>query len=86
MSEVNFEASAPSEEYVQPAIAASNVPVRKQGLNIYTVMLVISFISLVIGTIILFIEFNRFGGWDTSSARPSSSVTPHTLVQDKTFA
>ncbi|HMO13555.1 MAG TPA: hypothetical protein PKD64_11990 [Pirellulaceae bacterium] len=71
MAEQYFEASAPSESLVEPSVATAVTPTRKQGLNIYTVMLVISFLSLVIGTIILFTEFNQFGGWDTSSAIPA---------------
>lgn len=76
MSEQNFEAAAPTEEAYIDVETPVAPEYRKQGMNIYTVMLVISFISLVIGTILLFIEANRFGGWDTKEFRPQTSVTP----------
>lgn len=36
---------------------------RKSSLNIYTVMLLMSFIALTIGAILLFMELQRFGDW-----------------------
>ncbi len=75
MSEASFEAAAPSEEYIEPTTAVA-APTRKQGMNIYTVMLVISFVCLVIGTIILFVEFSKFGTWNTSTAQPKTSMAP----------
>lgn len=83
MSDQSFEAAAPSEEvFVDNAQAA---PVySKQGMNVYTVMLLISLLCLIVGAIILFIEAGRFGGWNTDSAKPNSaSLTPKVLhVED----
>ena len=86
MSDASFEASAPSEEYVEPTAAPVAAPTRKQGMNIYTVMLVISFICLLIGTIILFSEFNKFGGWDTDAARPQSHLLPSQSADNSFYA
>lgn len=36
---------------------------RKSSLNIYTVMLLISFMALTTGAILLFLELQRFGNW-----------------------
>ena len=84
MANVNFEAAAPSQEYIEPTLAPA-AATRKQGMNIYTVMLVISFLCLLIGTIILFMEFSKFGGWETGSARPQSSLTPIEQISQDVF-
>jgi hypothetical protein len=47
-----------------------NAPVEKQPTNIYTMLLMLSFIALVTGCIMLAMEWNRFEGqspWDTSA-------------------
>jgi len=36
---------------------------RKTNLNIYTVMLIISFTALTTGAILLFLELSRYGSW-----------------------
>jgi hypothetical protein len=36
---------------------------RKQSLNIYTTMLLLSFIALTIGAILMFMELQRYGNW-----------------------
>lgn len=36
---------------------------RKSSLNVYTVMLIVSFICLTTGAILLFMELQRFGAW-----------------------
>lgn len=38
-------------------------PVQKQGTNVYTVMLILSFLFLTIGTIMLWMELSRFGDY-----------------------
>jgi len=42
---------------------SSDKPVRKSPLNIYTAMLMISFIALTIGAILLYMELQRWGSW-----------------------
>ncbi len=47
--------------------------VQKQGTNIYTVMLILTFLALVTGTVLLSMELNRYGSypwWRT----PASAV------------
>lgn len=36
---------------------------RKSSLNIYTVMLLLSFIALTTGSILLYMELGRYGAW-----------------------
>ena len=50
---------------------------RKQDLNVYTVMLVISFVCLVIAIILMVVELGRWGDlgsmpYRTDSARPAN--------------
>lgn len=47
--------------------------VQKQGTNIYTVMLILSFLALVTGTVLLSMELNRFGTYPQWKA-PSASA------------
>ena len=84
MSDVNFEAVAPSEdlalEVTQPA-----APVRKRAIDVYTSMLIISFICLAVGTVLLWGEIGKYQNdgkdpWKTNSATPRrvSSLMDHT--------
>lgn len=50
---------------------SANLPVEKQHTNIYTMMLVLSFIALVTGCVLFAMEWNRFDSatpWVTTSA------------------
>lgn len=50
------------------------VPAQKQRLNVYTVMLIISFICIITATILLYVELERWGSfpwWNTQDARPA---------------
>lgn len=46
-------------------------PIRKQGMDIYTMMLLLSVIFMFIAVIAMFIEFRRYAPdyWKTSSAQ-----------------
>ena len=61
----------------QPQMEA---PTQKQKLNVYTMMLVISFFCLVTACVLLFQELNRWGSypwWNTDGGKPNvSSVEP----------
>jgi len=74
MSDANFEAAAPHQGYSQNPAEALPPVSPKQSTNVYTVMLVVSFICLVIGTIVLFLEFRKFGSWKTDEARPNQAA------------
>lgn len=54
----------------------------KQKVNIYTMMLILSFIALLVGAILMYMELNRFGSfpqWKVSQATPVISIaTPTT--------
>ena len=58
--------------------APSTAP--KPGTNVYTVMLLVSFIALLAGAILLLVELRRWGDfpsetpWDTSSVGASVSA------------
>ena len=51
----------------------ATAPVQKQKLNVYTVMLVISFVALTTGCVFLYLELHRYGKplewWDTRSVQ-----------------
>ena len=75
MSEPNFEASEPVGEPISPGSFSTAIK-RKQNFNIYTVMLIISFFCLLIGTLLLFFELRAYGDfpsdwpWKTDAGRP----------------
>lgn len=48
---------------MSPQTPSSDNAGRKQPLNVYTVMLLISFIALTIGSILMFLELQRYGSW-----------------------
>jgi hypothetical protein len=55
------------------SVSPGQPAVQKQGTNIYTVMLILSFLALVTGTVLLAMELNRYGDypwWRT----PASAV------------
>jgi hypothetical protein len=50
--------------------------VQKQGTNIYTVMLILTFLALVTGTVLLALELNRYGEypwWRTPASQVGGS-------------
>lgn len=55
-------------------------PIRKQGMDIYTVMLLLSVIFMLVAVIAMVVEFRRYAPdyWKTSSAQFQSGmvVTP----------
>jgi hypothetical protein len=47
------------------------VPPGKQRFNVYTMMLIVSFIALVLGSLMLYTELNKYGPfpqWRTTEA------------------
>ncbi len=75
MSDQVFEASAPEEEPITSA-SVRNAVTRKQNFNIFTVMLIIAFFCLLLGTLLMLRELQQFGGvgdfpWRTSGATPT---------------
>jgi len=57
---------------------------RKQPLNVYTAMLLLSFVALTIGAILMFLELQRYGSWPqwrvSQADRPAIEVVetaPH---------
>ena len=56
--------------------AGAPAPAQKQRINVYTVMLVISFICIVVACILLYMELGRWGNypwWRTQEAVPRSA-------------
>lgn len=48
-----------------------SVPPGKQRFNVYTMMLIVSFIALVLGSVMLYTELNKYGPfpqWRTTEA------------------
>ncbi len=84
MSQPSFESTG-SPNPAAPGTSSTVVAAAKQSLNVYTVMLLVSFIALLIGAIMLLVELRRWGDfpsetpWDTSSvgASVSSIWTDH---------
>lgn len=54
----------------------SNVPLRKQPMTIYTVMLILSALFMLIAVVAMWLEARRYAPdyWQTSTARPSVSA------------
>ncbi len=72
MSQPNFDpmGQPPSESSSAPA------PTAKRPLDLYTLLIMIAFFAMLIGTIILFVELGRWGlfqglPWNTDSANPN---------------
>ena len=60
----------------QPQPRRTEVPTQKQKTSVYTVMLIVSFISIVIACILLYWEVTLWGPypwWNTSDGRPNLS-------------
>ena len=62
----------------QPSLASpgADVPVQKQRMNVYTMMLIISFICIVTACVLLYMELKRWGNypwWNTSEAVPRAA-------------
>lgn len=55
-----------------PGPAAQRPQTQKPGLNVYTMMLILSFIFLVIANVLMYLEYTRYGTnpADISGARP----------------
>lgn len=65
----------------QPVVSQAVVtqPVEKQRTNIYTMMLILSFLALVTGSIVLSMEWQKFDTdppWNTSAANPQAAPQP----------
>lgn len=60
-----------------PSSANPVVPREKQATNVYTVMLILSFLALLIGTIVLYNElklYGKFPWWKASASGPPVSA------------
>jgi hypothetical protein len=62
----------------QPSAESSSAPAptAKRPLDMYTLLILIAFVAMLIGTIILFVELSRWGlftglPWNTDSASPN---------------
>jgi len=54
--------------------AGTIVPAQKQKTNVYTVMLIISFLCIVTACVLLYLELRQWGSypwWNTSGAKPT---------------
>jgi len=66
----------------QPSLASpgAEVPAQKQRTNVYTVMLIISFICIVTSCVVLYMELKRWGNypwWNTTEANPRAAWISH---------
>jgi hypothetical protein len=55
---------------------SASPPLEKQRTNIYTMLLILSFLALVTGSVILSLEWQKFDGeppWNTSAANPKAA-------------
>jgi len=82
MSEPVFEASAPSHELMVESAPDRALAIRKQDINIYTILLGISLLAILAGTLILFLELRRWGDfpggspWNTDAAKVAVIAEP----------
>lgn len=86
MSEPNFEASEPIGDAISPTFQSPAMAVRKQSFSIYTVMLIIAFVCLLIGTICLWVNINQYGGitenpWKTTEGQPRQVMETFNLFR-----
>ncbi len=63
----------------QPSLAKPGAegPVQKQKTNVYTVMLIVSFICIVAACLLLYAELKRWGSypwWNTAAATPNAQA------------
>jgi len=68
----------------QPSSAASGLAVQKQRFNIYTMMLIMSFIALLIGCTALYLELRKYGQypwWETGGSSATSQLDPVSAVR-----
>ena len=75
MAEQVFEAAAPEAGPITSSSIRNQVT-RKQNFSIYTVMLIVSFGCLLLGTLLMLFELQNFGGvgtfpWNTIGADPT---------------
>lgn len=54
------------------------MPQEKQKTNVYTVMMILSFLALVTGTVVLSMELNRYGEYPWWRASAATSGAPAT--------
>lgn len=52
------------------------MPQEKQKTNVYTVMMILSFLALVTGTVVLSMELNRYGEYPWWRASAATSGAP----------
>lgn len=65
--------------------AGTEIPAQKQRANIYTVMLIISFICILTATLLLYFELERWGDapwWNTDAAKPTGAWLIHPPASD----
>ena len=48
----------------------------KQGINVYTMMLIFSFLALAIGAFLLHLEHQRAGGWERGGSAAPAAAAP----------
>lgn len=59
-----------------PSSANPMMPQEKQKTNVYTVMMILSFLALVTGTVVLSMELNRYGEYPWWRASAATSGAP----------
>ncbi len=63
----------------QPSFESASPPTvltKKSAWNIYTVMLLIAFLSLLLAMLFLFLELREYGGWGAFKGPGLSMVWP----------
>ena len=67
----------------------AKAPLAKQRLNVYTVMLIVSFIAICTGCVLLYLELSKYGAypwWNVDQAigflLPSVSIEAPAFVQN----
>lgn len=73
----------------QPSLVNQpEAPAQKQRADVYTVMLIISFICILTATILLYAELERWGSypwWNTNEATPSAVSLGEPVSSSMTF-
>lgn len=77
MSQPDFEASP----VASAPMPQAHVPTQKQQLNVYTMMLIISFIALCVGCGLLYWELSQYGNYPQWSTRSVGASTLQAVDQ-----
>lgn len=58
------------------SVSTPSILSKKPQLNVYTVMLIVSLVSLLLACLFLYLELREYGGWGAVKGRVSAVTAP----------